>query len=77
MKDADPKPAEGDEQWKAHQRDLWTERWDSNIHSTEEKISGPRGIIHDAEKLPVVLDYLKDKSVKIIEAGCGQGQWVS
>lgn len=72
------------DQWKAHQRDLWTERWNSSRHSTEDKISGPRGIIHDKEKLPVVLEHLKShpknqqekEKLKIVEAGCGQGQWV-
>jgi SAM-dependent methyltransferase len=78
----EPGAEEGTDQWKTHQRELWTERWDRNRYSTEDKISGPRGLIHDKEKLPVVLDHLEKHAIpgkedhRLIEAGCGQGQWV-
>lgn len=65
------------EQWEPYQKKYWTETWENSSYSFQELIDGDPWVgVKFSPLLPHILHYLK-KDSKIIEAGCGLGQWVN
>jgi SAM-dependent methyltransferase len=63
-------------QWEPYQKRFWTETWESSPYSIPDLIDkDPFVGVKFSPLLPHIVNSLK-KDDKIIEAGCGMGQWV-
>ena len=58
--------------WQNYQRDYWTKSWEGSSFSIEEKSDAVK---NSNALLPAIIKYTP-ASAKILEAGCGMGQWV-
>ena len=64
------------ENWEPYQKKFWTDNWENSSYSLQDLIDGdPFEGVKFSPLLPQILNYLK-KDTKILEAGCGMGQWV-
>jgi len=62
--------------WNPRDKELWTNQWEKSSYSLKDKIEANRwNSIKYSKILPTILDRIK-KNDKIVEAGCGMGQWV-
>jgi SAM-dependent methyltransferase len=62
--------------WEPYQRDYWTGQWEGSIYSIDDKIDADKWV---SVKYSPLLSYILQhtpKNAKILEAGCGMGQWV-
>ncbi len=58
------------------QVNLWTDSWENSLYTMRDLIDGDKWIsVENSPLLPPILKYLPPGS-KVIEAGCGMGQWV-
>ena len=58
------------------QTELWTEAWKNSLYSIEELADEDKWIsVKNSPILPYILKYIPRGS-KVLEAGCGLGQWV-
>jgi len=62
---------EADKLWDNYQKDYWTKVWSSSPYSFNEKLDS----VKDSSRLSFILKYIS-RECKILEAGCGMGQWV-
>ena len=62
--------------WEPYQHDFWKNKWDNSEYTMQDKINGDKWVsVKCSPMLPYVLKYTP-KNARILEAGCGMGQWV-
>ena len=58
------------------QKNLWTNQWENSRYSLKDKIDGNKSnSVKYSRILPYILQHV-EKNDRIVEAGCGMGQWV-
>lgn len=62
--------------WSREQRDYWTRVWQDHEYTMEDYLDGDKWVgVKFSPILPLILQHVP-KAARILEAGCGLGQWV-
>jgi len=62
--------------WQPYQQEMWTQMWRKNPYTLQEMVDDNRWVgVKYSPLLSYVLKYAR-KDERVLEAGCGMGQWV-